>query len=66
MPVAYLQGANDEIVDTANAGFARKHLINLPYLDIQFVKGRGHRLAQFEWPRFKEAILKVYEQIKTK
>ena len=66
VPLAYLQGENDELVDTSNAGFARKHLVNAPYLDIQFVKGRGHRLAQFEWPRFKEAILKVYEQIKTK
>jgi len=63
VPVAYLQGENDEIVDTANADFARKHLINAPYLNIQFVKGRGHRLAQFEWPRFKEAIRKVYEKV---
>ena len=64
VPVAYLQGENDELVDTSNAGFARKHLVNVPYLDIQFVKGRGHRLAQFEWPRFKEEILKVYERVK--
>lgn len=64
VPVAYLQGENDEIVDTSNASFARKHLINAPYLDIQFVKGRGHRLAQFEWPRFKEEIFKVYERVK--
>lgn len=64
VPVAYLQGENDELVDTANAGFARKHLVNVPYLDIQFIKNRGHRLAQFEWPKFKEAILKVYGKIK--
>jgi len=63
VPVAYLQGENDEIVDTTNADFARKHLFNSPYLEIQFVKGRGHRLAQFEWPRFKEAIRKVYEKV---
>ena len=62
VPVAYLQGEKDNIIDTANAGFARKHLINAPYLDIQFIEGREHRLAQFEWPRFKEAILKVYEK----
>lgn len=60
VPVAYLQGMNDDIVDTSNAGFARMHLVNAPYLDIQFIKGREHRLAQFEWPRFKEAILEVY------
>jgi uncharacterized protein len=63
VPVAYLQGEKDEIVDTANAGFARKYLVNAAFLDIQFVKGRGHRLAQFEWPRFKEAIWKVYERV---
>lgn len=64
VPVAYLQGEKDEIVDTSNAGFARKHLVNVPCLYIQFVKRRGHRLAQFEWPKFKEAIMKVYEKVK--
>lgn len=64
VPVAYLQGEKDEIVDTTNASFARKHLVNVPYLDIQLVKGRGHRLAQFEWPRFKEEIFKVYERVR--
>ena len=62
VPVAYLQGVNDDIVDTSNAGFARKHLVNAPYLDIQFIEGRSHRLAQYEWPKFKEAILKVRAQ----
>ena len=65
VPVAYLQGEKDNIVDTANAGFARKHLVNVPSLDIEFIKDREHRLAQFEWPRFREAILKVYEKTKT-
>jgi len=64
VPVVYLQGEHDDIVDTSNAGFARKHLVNVPYLDIQFIKGRQHRLAQFEWPRFKEAISEVYEKVK--
>jgi pimeloyl-ACP methyl ester carboxylesterase len=64
VPVAYLQGEHDELVDTGNAGFARKHLVNASYLKIQFLKGRGHRLAQFEWPKFKEAILEVYEKVK--
>jgi pimeloyl-ACP methyl ester carboxylesterase len=63
VPVVYLQGEKDNIVDTSNASFARKYLVNAPYLDIQFIKGRSHRLAQFEWPRFKEAILDVYEKI---
>jgi uncharacterized protein len=62
VPVMYIQGEKDNIVDTANAGFARKHLVNVPSLDIEFIKGREHRLAQFEWPKFREAILQVYEK----
>lgn len=64
VPVAYLQGENDGIVDTSNAGFAREQMINVPYLDIKFIKDRGHRLAQFEWPEIREAILKVYGKIR--
>lgn len=64
VPVAYLQGEKDEIIDTANASFAREHLINAPYLDIHFIKNRFHRLAMFEWPAIRESILKVYGQIK--
>lgn len=64
VPVVFLQGEKDNIVDTSNASFARKHLVNAPSLDIRFIKGRSHRLAQFEWPRFREAILDVYEKVK--
>jgi pimeloyl-ACP methyl ester carboxylesterase len=52
IPVAYLQGINDDIIDTSNAGFARQQLINVPWLDIHFIKNRYHRLAQFEWPAY--------------
>ena len=62
VPVTYLQGENDNIVDTTNAGFARSHLVNAPFLQINFVKGREHRLAQFEWPTIRRDILTVYEQ----
>ena len=64
VPVSYLQGAEDNIVDTTNAGFARKHLVNAPWLDIRFIAGRQHRLAQFEWPAIRENILKVYDHAK--
>lgn len=64
VPVVYLQGVDDNIVDTANAGFARRQMVNVPYLDIQFIEGRAHRLAQFEWPRIRESIMKVYGQTK--
>ena len=60
IPVIYMQGENDELIDTANAGFAKKRLINAPYLDIRFMKDRGHRLAQFEWPAIRASIMEVY------
>ena len=66
IPVAYVQGEHDDIVDTANAGFARRQLVNVPYLDIQFIKGRYHRLAQFEWPTIRENIMKVYTLVSRK
>lgn len=64
VPVIYLQGENDDIVDTSNAGFAREHLINVPYLDIRFIKDRAHRLAQFEWPAIRQSILDAYDKVK--
>jgi pimeloyl-ACP methyl ester carboxylesterase len=64
VPVYYLQGANDEIVDTSNAGFAREQLVNVPSLEIKFLPNRGHRLAQFEWGAIRGAILSVYEKVK--
>lgn len=66
VPVYYLQGENDDIVDTSNAGFARKHLINAPSLEIKFLIGRKHLLAQYEWQAIKQAILDVYEKVKKK
>ncbi len=64
VPVSYLQGADDDIVDTSNAGFAREHLVNVPSLDIKFLKGRKHLLAQYEWLAIRQAILDVYDKIK--
>lgn len=64
VPVVYMQGENDDIVDTSNAGFARQQLVNAPYLDIRFIRNRTHRLAQFEWPAIRESIMKVYDMVK--
>lgn len=64
VPVMYLQGANDEIVDTSNATFARQHFTNVPFLGIHFFNNRGHRLARYEWPAIRESIMKVYEMVK--
>lgn len=62
VPVYYLQGANDDIVDTSNASFAREQMINVPSLEIQFLPNRAHRLAQFEWGAIKKAILNIYDK----
>jgi hypothetical protein len=62
VPVYYLQGEKDDIVDTTNAGFAREHMINVPSLTIKFLKNRYHRLAQFEWGEIRKGILDTYER----
>ena len=62
----YLQGINDDIIDTANAGFARQQLVNTPYLDIRFIQNRYHRLAQFEWPTIRESVMKIYDMARRK
>ncbi len=64
VPVVFIQGENDNIVDTSNATFAREQLVNSPWLDIRFIKNREHRLAQFEWPAIRQGILDVYNYIK--
>jgi pimeloyl-ACP methyl ester carboxylesterase len=63
VPVVYIQGVHDNIVDTANAGFARQMLVNAPWLDIRFISNREHRLAQFEWPRIRQGIMDVYSKV---
>ena len=61
VPVMYLQGAKDHLIDTSNASFAREHLVNAPYLNIYFFPNRHHYLAQYEWPTIKNRIMKLYE-----
>ena len=63
VPVYYLQGAKDDIVDTSNASFAKEQLINVPSLEIRFLEGRKHLLARYEWQAIKQAILNVYEKV---
>lgn len=64
VPVMYLQGAKDKLIDTSNASFARQHLMNAPYLDIYFFPNRHHYLAQYEWPTIRGRIMKLYAMIK--
>jgi pimeloyl-ACP methyl ester carboxylesterase len=65
VPVMYLQGAKDNLIDTSNASFAREQLVNVPYLNIYFFPNRQHYLAQYEWPTIRDRILKMYEMVKT-
>jgi pimeloyl-ACP methyl ester carboxylesterase len=63
IPVMYLQGAKDNLIDTSNASFARENLVNVPYLNIYFFPNRQHYLAQYEWPTIRDRILKMYEMV---
>ena len=64
VPVMYLQGAKDNLIDTSNATFARQELVNAPYLNVYFFPNRHHYLAQFEWPTIRDRILKLYQMVK--
>ena len=66
VPVIYLQGENDGLVDTSNASFAREHLKNVPYLDIRMIPGRGHLIAFAEKDKIEKAILELLDRAETK
>jgi pimeloyl-ACP methyl ester carboxylesterase len=63
VPVAYLQGANDGLIYTSNADFAREHLKNAPSLEIQMIPGKGHLIAFSEKPRIEKAILDMLDKV---
>jgi pimeloyl-ACP methyl ester carboxylesterase len=65
VPVIYLQGANDHLVYTTNAAFAKKQLVNTPYLRIHFFKGSPHFIARTERMAIRQNILDLLEIIKT-
>jgi pimeloyl-ACP methyl ester carboxylesterase len=62
VPVIYLQGTQDGLVDTTNAGFARQHLENAPYLDIRMIPGRGHLIAFAEKDKIEKAIIELLDR----
>jgi pimeloyl-ACP methyl ester carboxylesterase len=61
VPVIYMQGQEDGLVDTSNASFAREHLTNVPSLDIRMIPGRGHLIAFAEKDRVEKAILQMLD-----
>src|SRR6201996_5260891 len=66
VPVRYLQGEQDKLVDTTNAGFARAHLINAPSLDIKMIPGRGHLIAFNEKDKIENAIIQLLDSTEAK
>jgi pimeloyl-ACP methyl ester carboxylesterase len=64
VPVNYLQGAQDELVYTSNATFAKEKLVNSPHVDIQLLPHRGHLIAFLEKTRIRNSILDILQQIK--
>src|SRR6202012_1009130 len=63
IPVIYMQGQDDHLVDTSNASFARQHLTNVPSLDIRMIPGRGHLIAFDEKDRVERAILDMIDTV---
>ncbi len=64
VPVMYLQGAEDGLVYTSNAVFARAHLVNVPSLNIEFIPGRGHLIAFSEKKKIRDDILAMLLRVK--
>lgn len=44
IPVFYLQSKKDPVVYPSNADFAKQHLVNAPFLQIHFFKGKKHNI----------------------
>jgi pimeloyl-ACP methyl ester carboxylesterase len=63
VPVSYLQGANDQLIYTSNAEFARKKMVNVPWLHIEFLKDRPHFFAFSDRMIIRKKILDLYAQM---
>lgn len=64
IPVTYLQGEKDQLIYTTNAAFAKKQMVNAPFLNIQFLKGRPHFFAFTEHATIRTRILDMYNRLK--
>jgi pimeloyl-ACP methyl ester carboxylesterase len=63
-PVIYLQGADDGLVFTTNAAFAKTHLTNVPYLSIEMIPNEGHLLVFSEKQKIDSSIIKMIDLAK--
>ncbi|MDJ1501766.1 alpha/beta hydrolase [Xanthocytophaga agilis] len=66
IPVAYIQGADDDLIYTSNAKFARKKLINVPSLDITLIANRGHLITFTEKEFIQKTIVKMLDKVQQK
>lgn len=65
VPVSYLQGANDRLIYTSNAVFAKKMMVNVPSLHVEFLKDRPHFFAFSDRMVIRQKILDLYEIVKS-
>lgn len=63
IPVFYLQGANDRLIYPTNAAFAKKQMINVPHLDIEFLKDRPHFFAFSDRMIIRQKIIDLYHYL---
>lgn len=59
VPVTYFQGADDELIYTTNADFAKQQLTRASELNIHLLPGLGHLIAFKAKPVIVPAILKM-------
>ena len=64
VPVIYMQGANDGLVYTTNLPFARKEMVNVPYIETNLVPGRGHLLVHPEKNLIEQKIIEMMGLVK--
>lgn len=66
VPVNYMQGADDGLVYTTNAAFAKAQLVNSPHVDIKMLPERGHLIAFLEKEKIRNSIMDMLQRIRSK
>lgn len=61
VPVIYMQGANDDLVYTTNAAYAKNNLSNASSLSIRMIPDRGHLLIYKEQDRIRKTMDEMAE-----
>ena len=63
VPVFYLQSANDGVVYSSNADFAKKYLVNVPLLKIHLFKGRKHDIDSKHHLAIRNKIIQLFKMV---